>query len=187
MKLLLDFLPILIFFGVYKATGDLITATAVLIPVTIVQVAVVYWLTKKLEKMALVTLGLVIVLGGLTVFLNDGWFIMWKPTVVNWLFAVAFVGSHFIGQKPIVERLLGHAIALSPSQWVSLSYAWTGFFIFSGILNLIVAYQFSEAVWVNFKLFGLLGLTFVFLIIQGIWISKHGSEIEAPPEDDHHA
>ena len=187
MKLLLDFLPILIFFGVYKTTGDLITATAVLIPVTIVQVAVVYWLTKKLEKMALVTLTLVIVLGGLTVLLNDGWFIMWKPTVVNWLFAAAFFGSHFIGNKPIIERLLGHAIALESKQWLTLSFAWIAFFVFSGILNLIVAYQFSEDVWVNFKLFGLLGLTFVFLIIQGVWISKHGSEAQAQPEDDHHA
>ena len=187
MKLLLDFLPILIFFGVYKTTGDLITATAVLIPVTIVQVAVMYWLTKKLEKMALVTLALVIVLGGLTVLLNDGWFIMWKPTVVNWLFAAAFFGSHFIGNKPIIERLLGHAIALESIQWLRLSFAWIAFFVFSGILNLIVAYQFSEDVWVNFKLFGLLGLTFVFLIIQGVWISKHGSEAQAQPEDDHHA
>jgi intracellular septation protein len=187
MKLLLDFLPILIFFGVYKTTGDLITATAVLIPVTIVQVAVVYWLTKKLEKMALVTLALVIVLGGLTVLLNDGWFIMWKPTVVNWLFAAAFFGSHFIGSKPIIERLLGHAIALEPKQWLTLSFAWIAFFIFLGVLNLIVAYQFSEDVWVNFKLFGLLGLTFGFLIIQGVWISKHGSEAQAQPEDDHHA
>jgi intracellular septation protein len=187
MKLLLDFLPILIFFGVYKTTGDLITATAVLIPVTIVQVAVLYWLTKKLEKMALVTLALVFVLGGLTVLLNDGWFIMWKPTVVNWLFAAAFFGSHFIGSKPIIERLLGHAIALESKQWITLSFAWIAFFVFSGILNLIVAYQFSEDLWVNFKLFGLLGLTFVFLIIQGVWISKHGSEAQAQSEDDHHA
>ena len=187
MKLLLDFLPILIFFGVYKLTGDLITATAVLIPVTIIQVGMVYWLTKKVEKMALVTLALVIVLGGLTVFLNDGWFIMWKPTVVNWLFAAAFLSSHFIGQKPIIERLLGHAISLEPQQWVTLSFAWIAFFIFSGVLNLIVAYQFSEDIWVNFKLFGLLGLTFIFLIIQGIWISKHDSEVPAQPEDDQNA
>ena len=187
MKLLLDFLPILIFFGVYKLTGDLITATAVLIPVTMIQVAVVYWLTKKVEKMALVTLALVIVLGGLTVFLNDGWFIMWKPTVVNWLFAAAFFGSHFIGQKPIIERLLGHAISLEPKQWVTLSFAWIAFFIFSGALNLAVAYLFSEDVWVNFKLFGLLGLTFIFLIIQGVWISKHGLEVQAQPEDDQNA
>ena len=187
MKLLLDFLPILIFFAVYKLTGDLITATAVLIPVTIIQVAVVYWLTKIVEKMALVTLALVIVLGGLTVFLNDGWFIMWKPTVVNWLFAAAFFGSHFIGQKPIIERLLGHAISLEPKQWVTLSFAWIAFFIFSGALNLAVAYLFSEDVWVNFKLFGLLGLTFIFLIIQGVWISKHGLEVQAQPEDDQNA
>jgi intracellular septation protein len=183
MKLLLDFLPILIFFGVYKATGDLIAATAVLIPVTIVQVAVVYWLTKKVERMALVTLALVIVLGGLTVFLNDGWFIMWKPTVVNWLFAMAFFGSHFIGSKPIIERVLGHAIALNHSHWLKLSFAWITFFIASGILNLIVAYRFSEEVWVNFKLFGLLGLTFVFLIVQGVWISRHGSEVTPNPEE----
>ena len=79
------------FFGVYKATDNLITATAVLIPVTVVQVTAVYLLTKKLEKMALITLALVIILGGLTILLNDGWFIMWKPTVVNWLFASAFL------------------------------------------------------------------------------------------------
>ena len=143
MKLLLDFLPILIFFGVYKLTGDLITATAVLIPVTIIQVTVVYWLTKKVEKMALVTLALVIVLGGLTVFLNDGWFIMWKPTVVNWLFAAAFFGSHFIGQKPIIERLLGHAISLEPQQWVTLSFAWIAFLFFQvcSISSLPISFQ----------------------------------------------
>lgn len=177
MKLILDFLPILIFFAVYKFTDDLITATAVLIPVTIIQVGVVYWLTKTIEKMALVTLALVIVLGGATILLNDGWFIMWKPTVVNWLFAAVFIGSHYIGDRPIVERILAHAIQLPEEKWRTLSYAWSAFFVVSGILNLIVAYQFSENVWVNFKLFGLLGLTLLFLIAQGIWISKHGTEV----------
>ena len=176
MKLLLDFLPILIFFGAYKVTEDLITATAVLIPVTIIQVAVVFWLTKKVEKMALVTLALVIILGGLTVFLNDGWFIMWKPTVVNWLFAAAFFGSHFIGQRPIIKRLLGHAISLEAQQWVTLSFAWIAFFIFSGLLNLIVAYQFSEDVWVNFKLFGGMGLLLLFVLAQGLYLSKYIEE-----------
>lgn len=177
MKLLLDFLPILIFFGAYKATGNLITATTVLIPVTVIQVAAVYLLTKKLEKMALITLALVIILGGLTILFNDGWFIMWKPTVVNWLFALAFLCSHFIGPKPIVERILSQAIALDSGRWLKLSYAWILFFTVSGILNLIVAYQFSQDTWVNFKLFGLLGLTIIFLIIQGIWIAKFGKEI----------
>ncbi len=184
MKVLFDFLPILIFFAVYKATGNLITATAVLIPITILQVGVTYWLTKKVEKMALVTLCLVIVLGGLTLLLNNSWFIMWKPTVVNWLFAIAFFGSHFFGKKPIIQRLLSHAIELSASSWEKLSFAWIFFFVITGILNLIVAYQFSEAVWVNFKLFGLLGLTFIFLLSQGLWISRHASEVKAHKEED---
>ena len=185
MKLLLDFLPILIFFAVYKYSGDLITATMVLIPATIVQVGLIYFLTKKIDKMALVTLFLVILLGGLTVLLNDGWFIMWKPTAVNWLFAIAFLGSHFIGKKPIIERILGHAITLSKQHWLQLSYTWSIFFVLSGILNLIVAYNFSEAVWVNFKLFGLLGLTFLFLVLQSIWISRNGSEPKPPNPEEH--
>ena len=183
MKLLLDFLPILIFFGVYKTTGNLITATTVLIPVTVIQVTAVYLLTKKLEKMALITLALVIILGGLTILLNDGWFIMWKPTVVNWLFAATFFGSHFIGRKPIIERLLSQAIAINSGQWLKLSYAWILFFIISGTLNLIVAHQFSEDIWVNFKLFGLLGLTIIFLILQGIWIAKYGVETPAKGQE----
>jgi intracellular septation protein len=177
MKLILDFLPIVIFFAAYQLTGDLITATAVLIPVTMIQVGLVYWLTKTVEKMALVTLALVVVLGGATILLNDGWFIMWKPTVVNWAFAMVFIGSHFVGDRPVVERILAHAIHLPAEKWRTLSYAWSAFFVISGVLNLIVAYQFSEQVWVNFKLFGLLGLTFVFLLAQGIWISKHGTEV----------
>lgn len=183
MKLLLDFMPILIFFGVYKFTDDLILATAVLIPVTLIQVGITYWLTKTVEKMALATLALVVVLGGATVMLNDGWFIMWKPTVVNALFAMAFLGSHFIGERPLVERILGHALALPKAKWRQLSYAWVVFFVASGLLNLIVAYNFSEATWVNFKLFGLLGLTFVFLILQGVWISRHAVEADPNPSD----
>lgn len=173
MKQLLDFLPIIIFFAVYQFTDDLIFATAVLIPVTVVQVGLVYLLTKTIEKMALATLALVVVLGGLTVLLQDGWFIMWKPTVVNWLFALVFLGSHAIGERTIVERMMGHAIALPQRHWRRLSFSWVCFFIASGIANLVVAYQFSEAVWVNFKLFGLLGLTILFVIAQGIWISRH--------------
>ena len=185
MKLLLDFLPILIFFGAYKLTEDLITATAVLIPVTIIQVAVVYWLTKKVEKMALVTLVLVIIFGGLTVFLNDGWFIMWKPTVVIICCGILWQSLHWT--KTDYRTLTRPCNFAEPQQWVTLSFAWIAFFIFSGVLNLIVAYQFSEDVWVNFKLFGLLGLTFIFLIIQGVWISKHGLEVQAQPEDDQNA
>lgn len=176
MKLLFDFLPIAIFFGVYKYTGDIIIATAVLIPATIVQMLVTWVRTHKIEKMQLVTLGLVVVLGGATVLLQDKTFIQWKPTVVNWLFAVAFLGSQFIGAKTLVQRMMESAVELPAPIWVRLNLAWVVFFIVMGGLNLFVAFTMSEETWVNFKLFGMLGLTLVFIILQGVYLSKHMTE-----------
>ncbi|MFT5721395.1 MAG: intracellular septation protein [Motiliproteus sp.] len=176
MKLLFDFLPIAIFFGVYKYTGDIILATAVLIPATIIQMLFTWMRTHKIEKMQLVTLALVIVLGGATVLLQDKTFIQWKPTVVNWLFAVAFLGSQFIGAKPLVQRMMESAVALPAVIWTRLNLAWVLFFIAMGILNLYVVKTLSEEAWVNFKLFGMLGLTLIFIILQGIYLSRHISE-----------
>ena len=154
-------------------TGDLIVATMVLIPATIAQVAFSYFQTKKVEPMPLVTLALVVVLGGATVYLNDPVFIIWKPTLVNGLFAIAFLASEFVmGNVPIVKRLMGSAVELEDRLWRTLNRAWIVFFIFSGVVNLIVAYQFSEETWVNFKLFGMLGLTLVFIVLQGLWMSR---------------
>lgn len=173
MKLLLDFLPIIIFFGVYKATDDIIIATAVLIPATLLQMLYTWIRTHKIEKMQLVTLVLVVLLGGATVLLQDKTFIQWKPTVVNWLFGLAFLGSQFIGDKTIVERLMGSNIELPAFAWRSLNIAWVVFFALMGIINLIVAYNFSEEIWVNFKLFGMLGLTLIFILGQGLYLSRH--------------
>ena len=110
MKLLLDFLPIIIFFGVYKYTGDIILATAVLIPATLLQMLYTWLKEHKIEKMQLVTLIMVILLGGATVAFQDKTFIQWKPTIVNWLFAAAFLGSQFIGSKTILERIMSSNI-----------------------------------------------------------------------------
>lgn len=173
MKLLLDFLPIVIFFIVYKTTNDIILATAVLIPATLLQMLYTWIRTHKIEKMQLVTLGLVVILGGATVLFQDKTFIQWKPTVVNWLFGIAFLGSQFIGEKTIVERLMGSNISLPSFAWKNLNIAWVVFFIAMGALNLFVAYTFSEEAWVNFKLFGMLGLTVIFIVIQGIYLSRH--------------
>lgn len=173
MKLLLDFLPVIIFFVVYKMTGNIILATGVLIPATIIQMLYTWLRTHKIEKMQLVTLALVVLLGGATVLFKDKTFIQWKPTVVNWLFALAFVGSHFIGQKPIVQRLMEGNIAMPDMVWRKLNIAWTLFFILMGLLNLLVVYTLSEAAWVNFKLFGMLGLTLVFILVQGLYMSRH--------------
>jgi len=176
MKLLLDFLPVIIFFAVYKFSGDIILATAVLIPATLLQMAYTWFRTHRIEKMQLVTLGLVILLGGATVILDNKAFIQWKPTVVNWLFAVAFLLSQFIGSKPIVQRLMESSIELPGKIWRNLNIGWTAFFLVMGIANLAVVYTLSEEAWVNFKLFGMLGCTLVFIIGQGIYISRHMPE-----------
>lgn len=172
MKLLFDLFPVILFFIAYK-TYDIYTATAVIIIASAVQVGYVYLKHRRVEKMHIITLALVVILGGLTLILHDEAFIKWKPTIVNWGFAVVFLGSHFIGQKPIVRRMMDQAIQLPDSIWLKLSWMWIGFFIFSGLLNLYVAYNFDTDTWVNFKLFGLMALTLVFIILQGLYVSRY--------------
>lgn len=184
MKLLLDFLPIVIFFVVYKTTNDIILATAILIPATLLQMLYTWIKTHKVEKMQLVTLILVVVLGGATVLLQDKTFIQWKPTVVNWLFGLAFLGSQFIGDKTIVERIMGGNISLPQHAWKNLNIAWVIFFVAMGIINLFVAYTFSEETWVDFKLFGMLGLTLIFILAQGFYLSKHIQEAEPSDKNE---
>lgn len=178
MKFLIDFLPIVIFFAVYKYTGDIIIATAVLIPATALQILYTWMKTKKVEKMHLVTLALVVILGGATIAFNDKTFIQWKPTIVNWLFAVAFLGSQFFTKRTIIEMMMSGNIDLPKAVWKNLNLSWVAFFIIAGAVNLYVAYTFSEEIWVNFKLFGLLGMTFVFVILQGIYMSRHMKETD---------
>lgn len=173
MKLLLDFFPVAIFFAVYHYTKDMILATAILIPATLVQVGIIWFKTRKIEKMHIVTLVLIIVMGGATVLLQDKTFIQWKPTVVNWLFAAAFLGSYFIGNKPLIQRMLGSQIELTQPLWNKLNAYWSIFFIAMGAVNIFVFSYFSEEAWVNFKLFGMLGLTLVFIIAQGVWLTRH--------------
>ncbi len=172
MKLLFDLFPVILFFIAYKAY-DIYTATAVIIVASAIQVGYIYLRYRRVEKMHLITLGLVVLLGGLTLILHDEAFIKWKPTIVNWGFALVFLGSHYIGQKPIVRRMMDQAIQLPDTVWLKLSYLWIGFFIFSGFLNLFVAYNYDTDTWVNFKLFGLMGITFIFIILQGLYVSRY--------------
>jgi intracellular septation protein len=172
MKFLADFFPILLFFVAYQLY-DIYVATAVAIASSALQVGYLWLSRKKVEKMHLITLALLVVFGGLTLLLRDPVFIKWKPTVVNWLFAAAFGGSQLIGQKTVVERMMGHAVELPRSIWTRLNVSWTLFFLCSGLLNLYVAFNFSEETWVNFKLFGMLGLTLVFVIVQSFYMARH--------------
>lgn len=172
MKFLFDLLPVILFFIAFKVYG-IFVATAVAIIASVLQVAYVYFKYKKVEKTHLITLALIVILGGLTLILHDETFIKWKPTIVNWGFALAFLGSHFIGKKPIIQRMMDNAIKLPNPIWTKLSFLWIIFFIFSGLINIYVAFNYDTDTWVNFKLFGLMGLTLVFIVAQGFYISRY--------------
>jgi intracellular septation protein len=173
MQLLFDFFPVIAFFAAYKVMGDnIFIATGVIIAAVIVQTAVQWVRYRKVSQMALISAVLVLIFGGLTLVIHDKAFIQWKVTVVNWLFAAAFLGSRFVGDKPLIERLMGENVTLDRALWLRLNWAWIVFFVALGAINLYVAYHFSEQVWVNFKLFGMLGLTFLFALAQGVWLSS---------------
>ncbi len=178
MKFLFDFFPILLFFVAYKLY-DIYVATAVAIVAAAVQTAAFWFRHRRFEKMHLITFGLLLVFGGLTIALHDPVFIKWKPTVINWLFAAVFMGSHWIGEKPLVERMMSHAIQAPRPVWVRLSWMWIVFFTAVGILNLYVAFNFAEETWVNFKLFGILGITFAFVIAQAFYLGRYVEEPKA--------
>ena len=196
MKLLFDFLPIVLFFVAYKFGGGsyhfdgqvydvkgIYVATAVMIIATLLQNAYSWFRHGKLEKSHLITLFLVVILGGATLWLQDPNFIMWKPTVVNWLFAAGFLGTQLLTHKSLLERMMAEHIQLPALVWSRLNTAWVLFFILSGVANLYVAFNFDEATWVNFKLFGLLGLTILFIIGQSLYLSKHIIEPVEPEKE----
>ena len=172
MKFLFDLFPIILFFAAYKMY-DIYVATAVAIVAAFVQTGLFWLKNRKFEKMHVITLGILVLFGGLTLFLRDPMFIKWKPTVVNWLFGVTFLGSQFIGEKPLVERMMGHAITAPAPVWKRLNWAWIVFFIFMGVINLYVAFNVSVETWVNFKLFGMMGLTLAFVFGQAFYLSRY--------------
>lgn len=183
MKLLFDLFPLVLFFIAYKLY-DIYTATAVIIVATFVQVLYVYLKHKRVEKIHVITLVLIIVLGGLTIALQNEDFIKWKPTIVNWGFALVFLGSHYIGQKSIIQRMMDGMISLPEVIWNRLSWLWIGFFILSGVANLYVAFNYDTDTWVNFKLFGLMGMTLVFIVVQGFYINHYMQESDSEAETE---
>jgi intracellular septation protein len=213
MKFLFDFFPLLLFFVAFKFFG-IFTATAVVIVATVIQVTWFRLRTGRFEKMHLITMVLVSVLGGLTLALHAKSFVMWKPTAVNWAFAAIFLGSHFIGKQPLIRRLLSAQIELPDRVWSRLSLMWVAFFFVAGaaniyfvrdyvaaetalraatpnieeskIENLDCAADFTgdaqvlcetakhkEEVWANFKVPGTIGLTIVFILLQGLYLARH--------------
>ena len=180
MKFLFDFFPIALFFITFKFYDDpqegVLAATAVAIVATILQVFMFWLKNKRVEKMHIITLVLISVLGGATLILKDPVFIKWKPTGVNWMFAIAFLGSQFFGEKPFVKRMMAHAVELPEAVWMKLNIAWVVFFTAMGFANLYVAFNFDLSTWVDFKTYGMLGLTVLFVILQAIFLAKHMPE-----------
>ena len=190
MQLLLDYLPIVAFFATYVATKDIFMAVVVIMVVAPIVLATQWFLTRKLNKMTAISTGLVVAFGGITLLLEDPVFFYWKPTVFYWTFALVCLISHFVGEKTIVQRMLQAAsqtsdatLELPPQQWRTLNLMWIVYSVVCGALNIYVAYSFSESTWVNFKLFGLLGLTLVFLAVQLLWIASV-VEQEAGPDSE---
>lgn len=208
MKFFFDFFPVVLFFVAYKFFGDfspetvalinqipyvslthgdakhaIIFATLVIIIATIIQNAGHWLVFKKLEKMHLFSLVILIIFGSMTVVSRDPDFIKWKVSIINWVFAAVLIGSLYIGEKSLIERMMSHALTVPQKIWKRITLSWGAFFFFVGIVNYIIAFYFAgkdDINWVNFKLFGMLGLTFIFMIAQGIYLAKHAT----PAEED---
>ena len=178
MKILFDFLPIVLFAGAYYLR-DIYFATVVLIVALFAQSAILWIQSRKPPKMQLTAAILALILGGITLAVHNPIFIKIKPTALYGLFAVVLIGSQFVGSRPLIQRLLESNIRLPDPVWRRLNMLWAGFFVFCGTLNLYVAYHFSDKAWVNFKLFGMLGLTLVFVLLQSLYLARH-IEAEKP-------
>jgi intracellular septation protein len=169
MQLLFDFFPIVAFYIAFQI-GGIFVATGTLIVAVIVQISIQWLRHRKVSRMALISAVLVLVFGGLTLWVHDEVFIKWKVTVLMSLFAVAFFLSHFVGEKPLVQRMVGDTFELTRRQWLQLSWIWIGYFALLATANLYVAYNYDTRIWVNFKLYGTLGITVAFMAFQMYWL-----------------
>ena len=201
MKLLFDFLPIILFFVAFKyaeahkawaasfATGQLgflvsggevgpseapvLLATVVVIAASLAQVAWLKLRGRKVDTMLWVSLGLVVVLGGATIYFHNETFIKWKPSVLYWAMGLSFWLSPLLFGKNLLRALMGAQMQLPARVWHRLNFAWVAFFAAMGLLNLWVAYSYSTDIWVDFKLFGGIGLMLLFTLAQGLYLNRH--------------
>jgi intracellular septation protein len=176
MKFLFDLFPVVLFVSTYMVTESIYVATAVIIPATIAQVVYARVRHGKVDKMLWASLVLIVVMGGLTLALQDKRFIMWKPTLLYWLFASVLVVTPLVGGTNLIKAILGKELSAPERVWSRLNASWVAFFVAMGALNLYVAYNFSEAFWVQFKLWGGLGLMLVFVLAQAVVLGKYVEE-----------
>ncbi len=176
MNLLFEFLPLILFLGAFFYK-DIYLALIVLMIAMPIGLLVKYVRTKTFDKMYFWSTVFLLAAGTLTLYFRNPYFLYWKPTVFYWVVAVVFLGSFWVGDKPLVQRFFGlvegmQLERITQSQWKNLNLIWVLFFVAAGALNIYVAYNFSEATWVNFKVFGLMAITFVFMVAQTLWIAN---------------
>jgi len=171
---LADFLPLMLFLAAYFYKDIYFAVIALMIAMPL-GVLIKYFVSKKIDRIYLWSTIFLLVLGGATVYLRNPAFLYWKPTAFYWALALAFFLSQWIGEKPLVQKFFGLVGELktdhiSPEQWLKLNFVWVVFFTSLGLLNIYVAYNFDEPDWVRFKVFGLLGLTLIFMTAQTFWV-----------------
>ena len=184
MKLLLDFFPILLFFGAFKL-WDIFVATTVAIVATLLQLGWMRYSTGRTEPMQWLSLGVIVVFGGATLVAQDETFIKWKPTVLYWAMGGALMVGQVFFRRNWLQSLMKSQLALPDHAWRVMLWSWCGFFALMGVLNLWVAYHFDTDTWVNFKLFGGMGLMLVFVLAQAMYLGRYmdnGENAQAPPE-----
>jgi intracellular septation protein len=212
MKLLFDLFPVILFFAAYTAgkrapdtatalvsgllgavgagaqispeQGPILLATAAAIVATFGQVGWVLARGRKVDTMLWISLAIIVVMGGATLVFHDPTFIKWKPTVLYWAFALVLAGSALLFRKNLIRTMMQQQISLPEAVWARLNLSWVAFFALMGVANLYVAYNYSEGTWVNFKLFGVMGLMLVFVVAQSLFLSRHVEHPAAPDNVD---
>jgi intracellular septation protein len=172
MKFLFDLFPVIVFFAAFKF-ADIYIATGLAIAATFAQVAWVWFRHRKVDNMLWVSLAIIVVFGGATLLLRDETFIKWKPTVLYWAFGAALAIARLVFRKNLIRTMMRDQVVLPDPVWDRLNWSWVGFFVAMGVLNLFVAFRFSTDAWVNFKMFGGMGLMLAFALAQGVFLAKH--------------
>lgn len=179
LNFLYDLFPVILFFVAFKFYG-IYVATVVGIVATGIQAILSLVILRKWDKKLWITFAVFVLFGGMTLYFHNPIFVKWKPTIIFWIFSLLLLGSHWVGEKPIMQRILGKSLetktVLPLSVWQRLNFAWMLFFFILGAINLFVAYQFTDEVWVNFKLYGVTGLLLVFSILQAMYLMRHMDE-----------
>ena len=176
MKFLFDMFPVILFFIAFKLY-DIYAATVVAIVTTVLQIAWVWFKHRKVENMQWISLALIVVFGGATLLLHNENFIKWKPTVLYWLFSAVLLGAVLLFRKNLIKSMMGSQISAPDDIWKKLLAGWILFFLFMGAINLFVAFTYSTDIWVNFKLFGSMGLMLLFVLAQAFVLARHIKEV----------